>query len=221
MFKQVIFDCDGVLVDSEPLSMEVDRDILAENGIAMTVEEVGAQFIGLTFEAFIDRIQNDYRIKLPSDVSADKNRRLLALYERKLKAAPGIHDTLTRMKLPMSCASNSPRHRVEAAFRIAGLSEFFGDRITTYEDVAQGKPAPDVYIEAARRARVSPAACLVIEDSRAGVTSAVAAGCHVIGFTGLAHDGSALGRSLAQIGAKKVVNRHADLPAAIAAALSL
>ena len=63
MFKHAIFDCDGVLVDSEPLSMEVDRDILAENGIAMTVEDVGAQFIGLTFEAFIDRIESDYRLE--------------------------------------------------------------------------------------------------------------------------------------------------------------
>ena len=221
MFKHAIFDCDGVLVDSEPLSMEVDRDILAENGIAMTVEDVGAQFIGLTFEAFIDRIESDYRIKLPSDVTEDKNRRLLALYERKLKPAPGIRELLAEMKLPMSCASNSPRHRVEAAFRIAGLAPYFGDRITTYEDVARGKPAPDVYVEAARRARVAPEACLVIEDSRAGVTSAVAAGCHVIGFTGLAHDGAALGRALSQIGARKVVNRHADLPAAIAAALRL
>ncbi|MGE0239058.1 MAG: HAD family hydrolase, partial [Parvibaculaceae bacterium] len=114
MFKHVIFDCDGVLVDSEPLSMEIDRDILAENGIVMTVAEVGAQFIGLTFEAFIDKIESDYRIKLPGDVSADKNRRLLALYERKLTAAPGIHATLSGMKLPMSVASNSPRHRVEA-----------------------------------------------------------------------------------------------------------
>ncbi len=221
MFKHVIFDCDGVLVDSEPLSMEVDRDILAENGIAMSIEDVGRQFIGLTFEAFIDRIETDYRIKLPRGVTEDKNRRLLALYERKLKAAPGIRDTLQAMALPMSVASNSPRHRVEAAFRIAGLSQFFGGRITTFEDVARGKPAPDVYVEAARRADVPPGACLVIEDSTAGVTSAVAAGCHVIGFTGLAHDGVALGRALAQIGARKVVNRHADLPAAIAAALSL
>ncbi len=221
MFKHVIFDCDGVLVDSEPLSMEIDRDILAENGIAMTVEEVGAQFIGLTFEAFIDRIESDYRIKLPADVTQDKNRRLLALYERKLKPAPGIHAILARMKLPMSCASNSPRHRVEAAFRIAGLTTYFGERIITFEDVAHGKPAPDVYVEAAKRARVSPQACLVIEDSVAGVTSAAAAGCHVIGFTGLAHDGAALSKTLLGLGAQKVVNRHADLPAAIAAALRL
>ncbi len=221
MFKHVIFDCDGVLVDSEPLSMEVDRDILAENGIAMTLEDVGRQFIGLTFEAFVDKIERDYRITLPKNVTEDKNRRLLALYERKLEPAPGIHDTLALMALPMSVASNSPRHRVEAAFRIAGLSKFFGDRITTFEDVAQGKPAPDVYVEAAKRARAATGACLVVEDSKAGVTSAVAAGCHVIGFTGLAHDGAALGRSLSRLGARKVVNRHADLPAAIAAALRL
>lgn len=221
MFKHIIFDCDGVLVDSEPLSMEVDRDILAENGIAMTVEEVGAQFIGLTFEDFVQKIESDYRIKLPTDVTADKNRRLLDFYERKLKPAPGIHDTLAMMKLPMSVASNSPRHRVEAAFRIAGLSDYFGARITTFEDVAQGKPAPDVYVEAARRAGLAPQACLAIEDSKAGVTSAVAAGCQVIGFTGLAHDGAVLSENLLRLGARKVISDHADLPAAIAASRKL
>jgi HAD superfamily hydrolase (TIGR01509 family) len=221
MFKHIIFDCDGVLVDSEPLSMEVDRDILAENGIAMTVAEVGSQFIGLTFEAFIDKIESDYRIKLPAGVGADKNRRLLALYEKKLQAAPGIHATLAGMKLPMSVASNSPRHRVEAAFRIAGLTPFFGDRIITFEDVARAKPAPDIYLEAARRAKLPAAACLAIEDSKAGVASAVAAGCTVIGFTGLAHDGAASGEALSRLGARIVVKKHADLPAAIAAALKL
>lgn len=217
MIKHIIFDCDGVLVDSEPLSMEIDRDILAENGIAMTISEVGAQFIGLTFEDFVRKIESDYRIKLPPDVTEDKNRRLLDLYERKLKPAPGIHDILARMAMPTSVASNSPRHRVEAAFRIAGLTPFFGGRITTFEDVAQGKPAPDVYVEAARRAGLAPEACLAIEDSRAGVTSAVAAGCPVIGFSGLAHDGDALEEALLRLGARTVIARHADLPAAIAA----
>lgn len=221
MFKHIIFDCDGVLVDSEPLSMEVDRDILAENGIVMTVAEVGSQFIGLTFEAFIDKIESDYRIKLPSDVTEDKNRRLLGLYEKKLKAAPGIHATLSEMTLPMSVASNSPRHRVEAAFRIARLTPYFADRIITFEDVARAKPAPDIYLEAARRAKVPAAACLAIEDSTAGVASAVAAGCTVIGFTGLAHDGAASAEALSRLGAKTVVSRHADLPAAIAATLRL
>lgn len=218
MFKHIIFDCDGVLVDSEPLSMEVDRDILAENGIAMTVAEVGAQFIGFTFEDFVRKIESDYRIKLPADVTEVKNRRLLDLYERKLKPAPGIHDTLAQVALPTSVASNSPRHRVEAAFRIARLTPFFGGRITTFEDVVQGKPAPDVYVEAARRAGLTPQTCLAIEDSTAGVTSAVAAGCPVIGFTGLAHDGAALGAALLRLGARKVISDHADLPAAIAAA---
>ena len=222
MFKHVIFDCDGVLVDSEPLSMEVDRDILAENGIAMTVEEVGAQFIGLTFEAFIEKIEGDFRIKLPKDVTADKNRRLLALYERKLRPRPAFDATLARLQ-----AANERRLQQPASSRRGGLPhcracKFFDDRITTYEDVARASPRPDIYIEAAGVPRVSPEACLVIEDSKAGVTSAVAAGCHVIGFTGLAHEGAALRpEAMAQLGAQKVVDRHADLPAAIAAALRL
>jgi HAD superfamily hydrolase (TIGR01509 family) len=154
-------------------------------------------------------------------VRADKNRRLLALYEKKLTAAPGIHATLAGIRLPISVASNSPRHRVEAAFRIAGLTPYFGDRIVTFEDVARAKPAPDIYLEAARRASVPPHACLAIEDSKAGVASAVAAGCIVIGFTGLAHDGAASADALGRLGARTVVERHDDLPAAIAAVLRL
>jgi beta-phosphoglucomutase-like phosphatase (HAD superfamily) len=125
------------------------------------------------------------------------------------------------MTLPMSVASNSPRHRVEAAFRIARLTPYFGDRIITFEDVARAKPAPDIYLEAARRAKVPAAACLAIEDSTAGVASAVAAGCTVIGFTGLAHDGAASAEALSRLGARIVVKRHAELPAAISAALKL
>src|SRR4029450_6765109 len=202
MFEHIIFDCDGVLVDSEPLSMEIDRDILAENGIVMTVAEVGAQFIGLTFEAFVEKIESDYRIKLPGDVSEDKNRRLLALYEKKLTAAPGIHATLAGIWLPMSVAPHGRPHRVQPPFRIARLTHYFGDRIVTFEDVARAKPAPDIYLETARRAKVRPEGCLAIEDSKAGVASAVAAGSTVIGFTGLAHDGAASAEALARLGAK-------------------
>ena len=125
------------------------------------------------------------------------------------------------MTLPMSVASNSPRHRVEAAFRIAGLTRYFGDRIITFEDVARAKPAPDIYLESRQAGQCRAEACLAIEDSKAGVASAVAAGCTVIGFTGLAHDGAASAEALSRLGAKTVVNRHADLPAAIAATLRL
>ena len=220
-FKHIIFDCDGVLVDSEPLSMRLDRDILAENGLKLSIAEVSALSIGLTFEAFADKVRRDYKIRLPADATAAKDARLLALYEKELKTAPGIRETLARMTLPMSVASNSPAERVEAALRICKLGRYFAKRITTFEHVAEGKPAPDIYILAAKRARVRPRDCLVIEDSVAGVTSAVAAGCHVIGYTGLVHDPKAHAKRLKAIGARNVINRFDQLPDMEALAISV
>jgi HAD superfamily hydrolase (TIGR01509 family) len=220
-FKHIIFDCDGVLVDSEPLSMRIDHAFLTEHGLNLTIAEVSAMAIGLTFEALMEKVERDFGIILPKGLIAEKDARLLALYERELKTAPGVEATLSRLTLPMSVASNSPAERVEAALRIGRLGKHFGKRITTFEHVAEGKPAPDIYLLAARRAGVRPGDCLVIEDSMAGVTSAVAAGCHVIGYTGLTHEPEAHGHKLRAIGARQVVHRLDELPEMLAAAISI
>jgi HAD superfamily hydrolase (TIGR01509 family) len=220
-FKHVIFDCDGVLVDSEPLSMRIDHAFLTEHGLNLTIAEVSAMGIGLTFEALMEKVERDFGIVLPKELIAEKDARLLALYEKELQTAPGIEEALARMHLPMSVASNSPAERVEAALRIGGLGQYFGGRITTFEHVAQGKPAPDIYLLAARRARVAPKECLVIEDSVAGVTSAVAAGCHVIGYVGLVHDAEKHAARLKAIGARKVIDRLEDLADLEAVTLSI
>jgi len=210
-FQHIIFDCDGVLVDSEPLSMKVDQELLAENGIVMSEEEVTRRFVGFTFGALVAKVELDFGIRLPQAISEEKDRRLLALYERELVATARALAIARSLGLPKSVASNSPRERVEAAFRITGLGAFFNGNITTFEDVRNGKPAPDVYLLAAKRAGVSPSQCLVIEDSQAGVISAVAAGCPVIGFAGLAHDRDAAALMLRQSGAINVLFSLYDL----------
>jgi HAD superfamily hydrolase (TIGR01509 family) len=220
-FKHIIFDCDGVLVDSEPLSMRIDRDLLAENGLELSIAEVSAIAIGHTFEVLIEKVERDFAMKLPAGLSAEKDARLLALYEKELTTAPGVHATLARMALPMSVASNSPAERVEAALRIGKLGKYFGKRITTFEHVAEGKPAPDIYLLAAKRARLRPQDCLVIEDSVVGVTSAVAAGCQVIGYTGLIHDPENHGKKLKALGARSVIDRLDELPDMAATAISV
>ena len=220
-FKHIIFDCDGVLVDSEPLSMRIDHAFLTEHGLDLTIAEVSAMAIGLTFEALMEKVERDFGIILPQNLIAEKDARLLALYEHELKTAPGAEAALSRLSLPMSVASNSPAERVEAALRIGRLGKYFGKRITTFEHVAEGKPAPDIYLLAARRAGVRPGDCLVIEDSVAGVTSAVAAGCHVIGYTGLTHGPEAHGRKLRAIGARQVIQRLDELPDMATAAISI
>ena len=180
-----IFDCDGVLVDSEPLSMRVDVEILAESGIVMSEEEAHRRFVGKTFAAMLEEMRSEFGASFPPDASDQKDLRLLELYERELKAVEGVHEALEAlMPQHFSVASNSPASRVEAALRIARLTRFFGNRITTFEHVARGKPEPDVFIEAARRAGYEPKDCIVIEDSVTGVTAAHRAGCRVLGFTG-------------------------------------
>ncbi len=180
-----IFDCDGVLVDSEPLSMKVDVQILAEHGIAMSEEDAHRRFVGRTFAAMLDEMTHEFGISFPADTSNQKDLRLLKLYERELVAVDGVEAALAALgPQQFSVASNSPYERVETALRITHLTPFFGNRITTFEHVARGKPEPDVFIEAARRAGYRPKDCIVVEDSITGVTAAHRAGCFVLGFTG-------------------------------------
>jgi HAD superfamily hydrolase (TIGR01509 family) len=212
-----IFDCDGVLVDSEPLSMRVDVEILAENGVRMSEDEAHRRFVGKTFAAMIDEMAFEFGVSFPADTSNQKDLRLLELYEKELKAVDGVREALEAlMPQHFSVASNSPCERVEAALRITHLTRFFGNRITTFEHVARGKPAPDVFIEAARRAGYAPGDCIVIEDSVTGVTAAHRAGCLVLGFTGThPHPEEQAGKLLAA-GAVAVFAEMRALPGLVA-----
>ena len=209
----LIFDCDGVLVDSEPLSMRVDVAILAENGVTMSEDEAHRRFVGRTFAAMLDEISREFGVSFPADASDQKDLRLLALYETDLRAVPGVESTLEALgPQHFSVASNSPYERVETALRITRLTRFFGNRITTFEHVARGKPEPDVFIEAARRAGYAPQDCIVVEDSVTGVTAAQRAGCHVLGFTGTHPHPGEQGPKLVEAGAARVFSHMGDLP---------
>lgn len=211
--RHVIFDCDGVLVDSEPLSMRVDVAILAENGIVMSEEEAHRRFVGKTFAAMLDEMRREFGATFPADASAQKDLRLLKLYETDLRAVPGVEQALEALgPQHFSVASNSPHERVETALRITHLTRFFGNRITTFEHVARGKPEPDVFIEAARRAGYHPQDCIVVEDSVTGVTAAHRAGCHVLGFTGTHPHPEEQAPKLLAAGASTAFARMADLP---------
>ena len=209
----IIFDCDGVLVDSEPLSMQIDVEILAENGVNMTAEEAHARFVGKTFAAMIDEVESEFGVRFPADTSARKDQRLLHLYESQLRVVGGVAAALGDIgQQPYSVASNSPAERVAAALRITGLTPFFGDRITTFEHVARPKPEPHVFVEAARRAGYRPQDCIVIEDSVTGVTAAHAAGCTVMGFTGTHPMRDEHAGKLLAAGARFAFNHMATLP---------
>ncbi len=214
----IIFDCDGVLVDSEPLSMQADAEVLAAHGVIITPEEAHRRFVGKTFAAMIDEISAEFGVTFPTDASAQKDARLLELYEAGLRPVAGVADALQAlMPRALSVASNSPAARVAAALRITGLTDFFGGRIVSFEHVARGKPEPDVFIEAARRAGHAPDACIVIEDSVTGVTAARRAGCLVLGFTGTYPDPEDQARALEAAGAETTFSAMRELPGLIAA----
>ena len=213
----LIFDCDGVLVDSEPLSMRVDVQILAENGVAMSEAEAHRRFVGKTFAAMLDEISGEFGVSFPADASDHKDLRLLALYETDLRAVDGVHAALAALgPQHFSVASNSPYERVETALRIADLTRFFGNRITTFEHVARGKPEPDVFIEAARRAGYQAQDCIVIEDSVTGVTAAHRAGCQVLGFTGTHPHPAGQAPKLLAAGAGRTFSHMRELPELVA-----
>jgi HAD superfamily hydrolase (TIGR01509 family) len=217
MISHVIFDCDGVLLDSEKISMDVDLALLAENGIDFTESEMHHRFVGTTFEAMIAEMEMEFGKPLPQDLGERKDALMLERYRRDLKTVPGVVPMLQQLHLPKSIGTNGPRHRALAALRMTGLERFFGDRLTTFEDVKHGKPAPDIYQLAAFRAGFAPDKCLVVEDSVTGVTAALAAGTHVIGFTGVAHDPVSKAKALKELGDLQVVHTMDELLSAIAA----
>ncbi len=211
--KHVIFDCDGVLVDSEPLSMRADVMVLQRFGIEMGEDEAHALFVGKTFEAMLEMMTERHGTQFPPGLHDEKGRIIEEMYVRELEIVAGVREVLAAIKargLSMSIASNSPRRRVELALKLTGISDYF-DRIVTFEDVAEGKPAPDVYLAAAQRAGVSPADCLAVEDSATGSTAALAAGLRTIGFVGTHADAESQAETLQKLGVTAILREMAHL----------
>jgi HAD superfamily hydrolase (TIGR01509 family) len=216
--SHIIFDCDGVLVDSEPLSMRADAEVLARAGIKISEAELHKRFVGTTFQDMVTEIEKQHATKLPSNLSDLKNARMYEMYRTELKLVRGVRDALEdirNMGLSMSIASNGPKERVKLALQLTGLLPYFKNAIVTFEDVPQGKPAPDMYLLAAKNAGVKADDCLVVEDSLTGVTAAVDAGCWTLGFTGTYEDQQAHGEKLKDIGAEAIFSKMADLPALV------
>lgn len=209
--RHLIFDCDGVLIDSEGISMHVDHLLLCESGIDLGEDEVHRRFVGQTFSDMVRSIEAEFGCSLPGDLEARKDSMMLEIYRKDLRAIDGIGATLAVLAQPKSVGTNGPRHRASEALRITGIAHHFA-AMTTFEDVTNPKPAPDIYVLAAQRAGFAPRHCAVIEDSTTGITAAVAAGCVALGFTGAYADRVAHGRKLADLGARLVFDDMAKLP---------
>lgn len=207
----VIFDCDGVVVDSEVLSCQCLVDVFNRYGVRINLDEVFEKFLGRGF-SLVDAYYRETIGKPLPDKLRDEYRVLLAATFRKsLKPMPEIKGTLGELKLPYCLASSSDWERIEITLASAGLAAHFGDRIYNSAMVARGKPAPDLFLFAATQMGCAPKQSLVVEDTVPGVIAGKAAGMTVWGFTGGSHCvGREVGPQLVEAGADRIFDSMAD-----------
>jgi HAD superfamily hydrolase (TIGR01509 family) len=178
----VIFDCDGVLVDSEPIANRTLGQMLRELGLELTQEEIFQNFVGYSLPHCVRVIEGMLGRPPPESFLRDLQARTFTAFKTQLRAMPGIEEALDRLGLPFCVASSGDHEKMNTTLGITGLLPRFAGRIFSVTQVARGKPAPDVYLFAARRLAVEPSACLVVEDTPPGVQAGVAAGMTVFGF---------------------------------------
>lgn len=176
----VIFDCDGTLVDSEPLSAAVFAEALVGEGLAITPEQALTAFRGRRFARSVAMAEAMLGRALPVDFEATVRTRTADAFRERLRAIEGAAALLAAMPLPFCVASNAPRAKTELALTLTGLRGFVGDRVFSAYDVQSWKPDPGLFLHAAGHLGVDAAACLVVEDSEAGVLAAMAAGMRVV-----------------------------------------
>ena len=190
MFDGVIFDCDGVLVDSEKIGVHIDRKVLAEVGLNFTVEEVVANFMGKSDKYFIETVESMIGKPVPNNWLEEISRRYQEAFENELTPVPGIVAALDELELPHCVASSGSHEKMRFTLGKTGLLERFENKLFSSTQVERGKPHPDLFLFAAKKMGWEPERCLVVEDSHAGVEAGLAAGMKVAAYAGgfLKHD---------------------------------
>ncbi len=208
----VIFDCDGVLVDSEVISCRAHAATLTRHGYPITDEQVLQRFLGVSDREARLIIETEMGRKLPDDFDAQVKEATLKFYAGDLKAIAHVADAIAAIDLPKCVASSGTPEKIRHGLDCAGLYEQLAPHIFSAAQVTRGKPAPDLFLFAAEQMRAQPARCLVIEDSVPGVTGAVAAGMTVLGFHGGSHCQAGHADKLAKAGAALVFDDMRQLP---------
>lgn len=181
----VIFDCDGVLVDSERICVRVDAEVLAELGCSFSLDEVVELFVGSSTEVCTAIVEEHLGRRLEDNWQRHYAHRYEEALLAELTAVDGIEDALTGLALPFCVASNGDHETIRRSLKTTGLLARFTDgRIFSATDVARGKPEPDLFLHAARSLGVEPERCAVVEDSPYGVAAARAAGTRSFGYAG-------------------------------------
>lgn len=208
----VIFDCDGVLVDSEMLSAVTLVDCLGACGYETDVTQVHAHFLGQGFATVAADFRRRTGRALPGDFLERWHADLFARFDEALRPCSGVTETLDALTRPICLASSSRPERIDRSLAAAGLARFFQGRKFSAVEVKHGKPAPDLFLHVARSIGVPPGRCLAVEDSLPGVAAARAAGMPVVGFSGGSHITPEMVRGLRDAGCETVIDDMRRLP---------
>jgi len=212
----IIFDCDGVLVDSEPLANAVMKKYLTELGLSISLERTMERFVGLSLATMRKTILSEDGLDLPDDFEEEVMHRDRLAFATDLKAISGVSTTLETLTLPRCVASSGEHEKIKMSLTLTGLLPYFDGRVYSATDVTNGKPAPDLFLHAALNMNANPRDSLVIEDSLAGVQAGVAAGMQVFGFVGGGHITEGHANRLLDAGALLVFEQMTDLGGIIA-----
>jgi HAD superfamily hydrolase (TIGR01509 family) len=189
-FDLVIFDCDGVLIDSEIISARMLVAELKRMGLTIDLAYVERNFLGRSYPVVMETIRREFGLDLPPDFEAQYREALLAAFQSELKVVPHVRDVLTQIGVPFCIATSSSPRRVEISLSLVGLAPLVGEKVFTSTLVARGKPAPDLFLYAAATMGARPDRTLVIEDSLTGIRAGLAAGMTVWRFVGGSHLGA-------------------------------
>jgi HAD superfamily hydrolase (TIGR01509 family) len=216
--RLVIFDCDGVLVDSEILACDVQARALSEYGLAISGAEVARRFLGMSAKDMRAELEIDLGRPLPDDHESRCGEELFGLFRRELKPVAGIAGVIAAISASgHACcvASSSSPERIALALDVTGLHEFFRLNVFSSTMVARGKPAPDLFLHAASTMGFDPTSCIVVEDSANGIKAARSAGIRSIGFLGGIHVSEEHGDALIAAGADRICSDSSQLAFAV------
>ncbi|MFT7531783.1 MAG: HAD superfamily hydrolase (TIGR01509 family) [Gammaproteobacteria bacterium] len=213
--KTIIFDCDGVLVDSEVIYSAIERKHLVKIGLTYTNAEYQERFLGLTNDDYIYVLSVDYHGKynkaFPTDYEKTITKESLLAFESELKEIEGAASFISTLKTPSAVASSSKLNALHRKLELTELRTLFGSHIYSGEQVPRGKPSPDLFLHSAKQLDVSPNQCVVVEDSANGVIAGVSAGMEVWDFIGGGHTNLDTASQLANVGAARVFTSYSSM----------
>jgi HAD superfamily hydrolase (TIGR01509 family) len=208
----IIFDCDGVLIDSEIIVCRLVAEVLTNLGYPITTDDVIGRFAGRPEREMVADIEADWGQPIPPTFFAECKRRINEAYRSELRPIPGVRQVLDAIRIPICVASSAYPEKLRLGLASTGLDDRFGGNVISASVVARGKPEPDVFVYAAGWMQCPTFAAVVIEDSIAGVRAARRAGMQVLGFTGGRHCPPDHGGRLLEAGADLVFAKMSELP---------